>query len=69
MFALFKISLFIGAVVNLYYLNKNADRYERRIKDGKLHLRQLFLGVALTLLLWPIAIYNNEVRNKKKEDE
>lgn len=67
MFTLFKVSLFIGAVVNLYYLNKNSDDYELQIKEGKLRLRQLFIGVAFTLLLWPVAIYNNEVR-KKKDD-
>lgn len=61
---LFKFYFIIGMFVNFYYLNKNGDKYEKDIQEGKLKLASLLLGVFLTAILWPIAIYNNEFGKK-----
>lgn len=57
--------LIIGLLVNVYYLIKNKIEYQEKIYNKKLKKRQLVLGIFLTLMLWPIAIYNNEIRKKK----
>lgn len=53
-----------GMVVALYYLVKNAQEYSNRIHDKELTYKRVLLGVILTWFLWPITIYNNEVRLK-----
>ena len=62
---LFKFYFIIGMFVNFYYLNKNGDKYEKDIQEGRLKLASLLLGVFLTAILWPIAIYNNEFKGER----
>lgn len=61
---LLKLSILIGMIVNVYYLYTKGDDYAKALEDGKLTVVRLFLGMFLTILFWPIAIYNNEFRRK-----
>lgn len=55
-----------GQFVNVYYLIKNGEEYSKQIREGKLKSTQVMLGVFLTMFLWPVTIYNQEIRQKRK---
>lgn len=52
----------LGFLTNIYYLVFNQDAYVKMLEEGEIKPINLFIGVALTFVLWPISIYNNEFR-------
>ena len=40
------------------------EEYAKKLMDGEVSVGQFMLGGFLTIILWPIAIYNNEFRKK-----
>lgn len=58
------IWLTLGFLTNIYYLTVNNKRYVEMLETGEIKPINLFIGVALTFILWPISIYNNEFREK-----
>ncbi len=56
----------IGSLINLYYHVKNANKYSKLLSSGQASIGQFVLGGILTHLLWPVTIYNQEFRLKKK---
>ena len=61
---MFVIWIFLGFLVNCYYFYRKHNEYTKRIKEGKLTVKDLCVGFILTLICFPISIYNNEFKNK-----
>ena len=57
--------LIIGTLVNFYYHFKYAEKYSKQLMSGEISVGKLMLGGFLTILLWPVAIYNNEFKKGK----
>lgn len=56
--------IIIGELIAIYYLIKNNKEYREQIKRGNLKIRQLILGIVLTIFVWPVTLYNQECRKK-----
>jgi hypothetical protein len=52
----------LGFMTNIYYLVVNSKHHEEMLNNGEIKPINLFVGVALTFILWPISIYNNEFK-------
>ena len=61
---IFGMWLLIGFIVHKYYLLKDDMKLFNEYREGKYDLGAYVRGFVLTLLLWPIAIINNEFRGK-----
>lgn len=61
--------LIIGVLINLYYHVTKAQEYAKMLRDGNISVGQFMLGGFLTIFLWPVAIYNNEFRPRRKVDK
>ena len=59
------IWFFLGLLTNVYYFYKKHNEYTSLIKEGKITVKSLIIGFILTTILFPIAIYNNEIRRNK----
>lgn len=57
------IYLLIGNLVNVHYHIKNAQKYSKALLSGEVKVWNFMLGGFLTILFWPVSIYNNEFRN------
>lgn len=57
--------LLVGFVVHKYYIYvHDSGRLYKEYMNSKYTLTQYILGYVLTLLLWPVTIYNMETRGK-----
>ena len=56
--------LFLGMATNTYYLHTKNKEYMAMMVSGELTEIRLAMGIALTIVLWPVAIFNNEFRKK-----
>jgi hypothetical protein len=54
--------LTMGFLTNIYYLVTKRKLYETMLENEEIKPVNLFIGVILTFLMWPISIYNNEIR-------
>lgn len=63
---LFFIWPILGFVVWSYYMFiHNNGAYARAYENGEYSTSQFMIGFFGTILLWPVAIYNNEIRRKR----
>lgn len=53
-----------GFIVNIFYFSLKHELYTKSIKEGEINVKSLMIGFILTLFLFPVTIYNNEIRKK-----
>ena len=56
--------LLIGYFVHKYYMFKDDMKLAKEYMRGEYGIKAYFLGLILTVVAWPIAIYNNEILKK-----
>jgi len=61
----FKFWCLIGYLVWLFYIHINNDgKLCKKYIAGELSITSYIVGLLLTIMFWPIAIYNNSIKEK-----